>query len=43
MLSCDGSKNQNYYTMKDTSSIRRLEIKKFCKTCNQHTSHKETK
>ncbi|WP_416493166.1 50S ribosomal protein L33 [Bacillus mycoides] len=29
--------------MKDTSSIERLEIKKFCKTCNQHTVHKETK
>ncbi|WP_283750530.1 50S ribosomal protein L33 [Bacillus cereus] len=43
VLSCEECKNRNYSTMKDASSVERLEIKKFCKTCNKHTVHKETK
>ncbi|MBJ8029735.1 50S ribosomal protein L33 [Bacillus cereus group sp. N21] len=43
VLSCEECKNRNYSTMKDTSSVERLEIKKFCKICNMHTVHKETK
>ncbi|AWC27074.1 50S ribosomal protein L33 [Bacillus cytotoxicus] len=43
VLSCEECKNRNYSTMKDMSSVERLEIKKFCKTCNKHTVHKETK
>ncbi|MGF9966530.1 50S ribosomal protein L33 [Bacillus rhizoplanae] len=43
VLACEKCNNRNYSTMKDTSSIERLEIKKFCKTCNAHMVHKETK
>ncbi|ENQ3080735.1 50S ribosomal protein L33 [Bacillus sp. JJ864] len=43
VLACEKCNNRNYSTMKDTSSVERLEIKKFCKTCNAHMIHKETK
>ncbi|PGZ98867.1 50S ribosomal protein L33 [Bacillus pseudomycoides] len=43
VLACEKCNNRNYSTMKDTSSVERLEIKKFCKACNAHMIHKETK
>ncbi|MFB7141150.1 MULTISPECIES: 50S ribosomal protein L33 [unclassified Bacillus (in: firmicutes)] len=43
VLSCTNCNNRNYSTMKNSTSIERLEMKKFCKTCNEHTTHKETK
>ncbi|WP_084158064.1 50S ribosomal protein L33 [Bacillus manliponensis] len=43
VLACEKCNNRNYSTMKDTSSLERLEIKKFCKTCNMHSIHRETK
>ncbi|MEI4804171.1 50S ribosomal protein L33 [Bacillus sp. NPDC077411] len=43
VLACEKCNNRNYSTMKDISSVERLEIKKFCKTCNAHMIHKETK
>ncbi|PGS52830.1 50S ribosomal protein L33 [Bacillus sp. AFS041924] len=43
VLSCATCNNRNYSTMKNSSSAERLEMKKFCKTCNEHTTHKETK
>ena len=41
LLVCDICKNVNYTTNK--SNIERLEIKKYCKHCREHTLHKENK
>ncbi|WP_078414996.1 50S ribosomal protein L33 [Priestia abyssalis] len=44
ILACKECGSRNYTTMKsDENSQERLEIKKFCKACNNHTSHRETK
>ncbi|MDQ0247666.1 large subunit ribosomal protein L33 [Bacillus fengqiuensis] len=44
ILACEECGSRNYTTMKsDENSQERLEIKKFCKACNNHTSHRETK
>lgn len=44
ILACSVCGNRNYSTMKNkTKDTARLELKKFCKTCNVHTMHKETK
>ncbi|WP_078543161.1 50S ribosomal protein L33 [Litchfieldia alkalitelluris] len=44
VLACVDCGSRNYTTMKNTESANeRLEIKKFCKTCNNHTVHRETK
>ncbi|MED1095615.1 MULTISPECIES: 50S ribosomal protein L33 [Bacillus] len=43
-LACSLCGNRNYTTKKSsTNTAERLEVKKFCKTCNSHTSHLETK
>lgn len=43
-LACDSCGNRNYSTRKNQAkSPERLEVKKFCKHCKQHTLHKETK
>ncbi|WP_200889193.1 50S ribosomal protein L33 [Jeotgalibacillus soli] len=43
ILACSqcGSRNYSVPSKKDKQSDR-LEIKKFCRYCNTHTSHKET-
>lgn len=43
-LCCDECGMRNYTTnsKKDGQAVR-LELKKFCSTCNRHTIHKETK
>ncbi|MCM3006795.1 50S ribosomal protein L33 [Priestia koreensis] len=44
ILACVDCGSRNYSTMKSTENLHeRLEIKKFCKTCNSHTLHRETK
>ncbi|WP_028400842.1 50S ribosomal protein L33 [Ectobacillus panaciterrae] len=43
VLSCTECNSRNYSTMKKAGSAERLEMKKFCKACNDHTIHKETK
>ncbi|CAC13353.1 RIBOSOMAL PROTEIN L33 [Mycoplasmopsis pulmonis] len=40
-LSCEKCKIKNYKTNK--SIIERLELKKFCSRCKEHTIHKEEK
>ncbi len=40
-LVCDVCKARNYQTTKRREAV--LEIKKFCKTCGQHTLHKASK
>ncbi|MGM9988778.1 MAG: 50S ribosomal protein L33 [Bacillaceae bacterium] len=43
-LACSQCGGRNYSTAKNTNTIaERLEIKKFCKNCNAHTIHRETK
>ncbi|MEH7386595.1 50S ribosomal protein L33 [Bacillus sp. JJ1521] len=43
ILACVDCGSRNYSTMKNSTSTERLEMKKFCKTCNSHTNHRETK
>ncbi|WP_072581475.1 50S ribosomal protein L33 [Bacillus weihaiensis] len=43
-LACTSCGSRNYTTMKNVSSTdERLEVKKFCKVCNSHLNHRETK
>lgn len=43
-LACTICGQRNYHmTPTQTGQTSRLELKKFCKYCNQHTLHKETK
>ncbi|MSP64155.1 MAG: 50S ribosomal protein L33 [Ignavibacteria bacterium] len=43
-LECNDCKRRNYSTTKNKKKhTTRVEYKKFCKFCNKHTIHKETK
>lgn len=43
-LACTECKRRNYSTTKNKKTTPdRLEIKKFCKFCQKHTVHRETK
>lgn len=42
VLACKDCGSRNYSTMSKKESDR-LEINKFCQTCNTHTTHRETK
>ena len=42
-LVCGDCGARNYQTTKSRTSKKRLELKKFCGTCKQHTVHKESK
>ena len=45
ILQCTACKNKNYHYArgKRVEDKGKLEIKKFCRACGKHTSHKETK
>ena len=44
VLACTECKLRNYTTSKDKHTHpERLEIKKYCRQCNKHTLHKETR
>ncbi|MDD2259004.1 MAG: 50S ribosomal protein L33 [Bacilli bacterium] len=44
ILICEECLSRNYIVSKNkTNNPDRLVIKKFCKKCNKHTIHKETK
>ncbi|MCL6587731.1 MAG: 50S ribosomal protein L33 [Anoxybacillus sp.] len=44
ILACSHCNSRNYSTMKNVMGTQeRLEMKKFCKVCNTHTVHRETK
>lgn len=44
ILACTHCASRNYTTHKNKSANpERLEMKKFCKTCGEHTWHRETK
>ena len=40
-LACADCRARNYKTTKTPGQL--VELKKFCKTCNKHTVHNETK
>ncbi|NIO17221.1 MAG: 50S ribosomal protein L33 [Deltaproteobacteria bacterium] len=43
-LACSDCRNRNYTTTKNKKAMsEKLELKKYCSTCNRHTVHKETK
>jgi large subunit ribosomal protein L33 len=43
-LACEDCKQRNYSTMKEKkNNPNRLEMKKYCRFCNKHTLHRETK
>jgi len=43
-LACNTCKQRNYSTTKEKKNHPdRMEIKKFCRFCNKHTEHRETK
>lgn len=43
-LACGECKRRNYSTTKNKKKTTdRLEFKKYCRFCRQHTPHKETK
>lgn len=44
VLACETCKERNYTTVKNKKTTKdRMELKKYCPTCRQHTLHKETK
>lgn len=44
ILICEECLSRNYtYDKNKLNNPERMEIKKFCKRCNKHTVHKETK
>lgn len=43
-LACSNCKRRNYTTYKNKrTNTERLELKKYCKWCKDHTLHKETR
>ena len=42
-LACSECGSRNYSIAENVNRVERLEVKKFCKYCNKHTLHRETK
>ena len=43
-LACEVCKRRNYVTTKNRANTRdRLELRKYCRWCRQHTAHRETR
>jgi large subunit ribosomal protein L33 len=43
-LACQDCKQRNYNTTKEKKNHpERMEIKKYCRFCNKHTAHRETR
>ncbi len=44
IMACVDCKQRNYHTKKNKKNDPdRIEMKKYCRFCNKHTVHKETK
>lgn len=44
ILACTECKQRNYHTTKNKKNTpERLELKKYCKFCKKHTTHRETR
>ncbi|HEX7065075.1 MAG TPA: 50S ribosomal protein L33 [Bacillales bacterium] len=42
-LACEKCSRRNYSFPKSRSRVERMELKKYCKYCKEHTVHRETK
>jgi large subunit ribosomal protein L33 len=43
-LACETCKRRNYTTTKNKANDRdRIALRKFCRWCNTHTAHRETR
>jgi large subunit ribosomal protein L33 len=42
-LACQKCKRRDYTTTKNKKKQKRLEVKKYCRFCREHTLHKEVK
>jgi len=42
-IKCSECNSINYYYWKKKGAEYKLNLKKYCKNCKKHTSHKETK
>ncbi|MBE6184298.1 50S ribosomal protein L33 [Bacillus ginsengihumi] len=42
-LACSQCGSRNYTTARNVTQSERIELKKFCKYCNAHTIHRDTK
>lgn len=42
VLSCEKCGSRNYSILAKTGNTERLELKKYCSHCNEHTTHKQT-
>jgi large subunit ribosomal protein L33 len=43
-LACTECQRRNYHTSKNKKTVTdRLELRRYCKWCRKHTSHRETK
>ncbi|MBP3953391.1 50S ribosomal protein L33 [Bacillus suaedae] len=44
VLACEDCQTRNYTTEKNgQTQVNRIEARKFCKNCQKHTLHRETK
>ncbi|RYL89916.1 50S ribosomal protein L33 [Sporolactobacillus sp. THM7-4] len=43
ILACSVCNARNYTTTRNPADTGRMEMNKFCKTCNEYTLHRETK
>ncbi|GGM35114.1 50S ribosomal protein L33 2 [Paraliobacillus quinghaiensis] len=43
ILACTECLSRNYSSYKNAASAERLQTNKYCKKCNKHTLHRETK
>ncbi|QMS85351.1 50S ribosomal protein L33 [Candidatus Xianfuyuplasma coldseepsis] len=43
ILICEECLSRNYTAYKNKDKQTRLEVKKYCKRCDKHTLHKESK
>ncbi|MCC7665809.1 50S ribosomal protein L33 [Liquorilactobacillus satsumensis] len=42
-LACSVCGSRNYTLNSNANRVERLQVKKFCKYCNKHTLHQETR
>ncbi|AUJ31468.1 MULTISPECIES: 50S ribosomal protein L33 [Liquorilactobacillus] len=42
-LACSECGSRNYTITANPNRVERLQVKKFCKHCNRHTLHQETR
>lgn len=43
ILLCDDCLSRNYSLFKSGNADSKLKMRKYCSTCNKHTTHKETR